>query len=39
MHKLVEIYNCNKEDEEKGVGAIRRILEVVTKVGQTIESA
>jgi hypothetical protein len=37
-HKLVDIYNCNKEDGEEVVGSIWRILEALTKVGQTIES-
>ncbi len=35
VHKLVEIQDSNEEDKKEGVGAIRRILEAMTKVGQT----
>ncbi len=38
MHKLVEIQDSNKENKEEGVGAIQRIIEVVTKVGQTVKN-
>jgi hypothetical protein len=38
VHNIVEIQNSNKKNKEEGVGVIQKIIEVVTKVGQTIEN-
>ncbi len=35
VHELVETQDSNEEDKKEGVDAIRRILEAMTKVGQT----
>ncbi len=38
VHNIVEIQDSNKKSQEEGVGVIQKIIEVVTKVGQTIEN-
>jgi hypothetical protein len=38
VHNIVEIQDSNEKNKEEGVGAIQKIIEVVTKVGQTIEN-
>ncbi len=37
-HEPIEIQDSNEENKKKGVGVVWRIIEVVTKVGQTTKS-